>query len=623
MLAVTVFFASASYAQVLNTVYVNSTNGDDSYTGENSTNNPAGTGPKQTIEGGFAAAKTGATIYVDGGTYNFDGSARTDGNGISGGNDSDGITLAGGKTATIILRTFSSFSTVTIPAGGLTLNNTTKTITISATTNGVEGIDLTGNFTLTAGTLDITGLGTKFVYNAGNTITRTAGTLVGTPTFSASGDYNVTYNNTAAALQSGPELPSDINDGTLTFSGTKTVTVGTTLNLNDGTITTATSTAIFSASVTFDAAATGANGIKVTGAAGSLTFGSVVVNSKAALGASYINVGNATGSISVTSLSLNNNSTSAGTGQASLTIANTGTATFGAITEAASSYTTGGPYNSTVSIDNNGTKTFTLGTSTIKGTLTNDGTGTFALSGSVSVAGAVDNSGSTLKLNGYVFTLKNTAINNTTGTITDTGGKFVFDQTGAVTVTGAGTFATTENSNTGLVTFLAATSFTGNVTSTKGGFTFGAAATMQKDLSVTAGTVTLFTGSSVANIALNGGIIDLNSGTSTVNGSISQTGGDLDYGSATLVLKGNLSRTGGTMTPATGTLQFAASGAQTFDGGANYNVYNVTVTGTASAVTLVSSLVVNGDATIAATCSMAFGTNNIRMAGDNKTFTLS
>jgi len=66
LLAASTTFAATYY----NTVYVDVTNGSDTYTGQNATNNPAGTGPKATIGGGLGAVANGGTLIILAGTYN-------------------------------------------------------------------------------------------------------------------------------------------------------------------------------------------------------------------------------------------------------------------------------------------------------------------------------------------------------------------------------------------------------------------------------------------------------------------------------------------------------------------------------------------------------------------------
>lgn len=629
VVALTVFFTSVNFAQtpVLNTVYVNSTNGDDGYTGENAINDPAGTGPKRTLEGGFAAAKAGATIYVAGGTYDLDESARTDANGIGGGNDADGVSFAPGtaKAVTFFVQTFSSFSAVTIPAG-LTVNNNGKIIAFQPTTSGVEGVVLTG-LTLTAGTLDMSALDSKFVMNAGTT-TRANGTLVGSPAFASSDNYTVEYTNTIA-ITAGPELPADINSGELRFSGTKLVTVPQNVLSSNGRIrANAGSSGTITGTVTFDAAATDGKGIEVANG-GTLTLGTVLIKHKNKPNYTYVEVEGANGTLTINSLTVQNTSTSASSdGPIAITVVNAGTMTIGSVAEIYASTSTSATNVAKITIVNSGAKTLTLGTTTITGPITNTGGGILKLTGNVTTPDVLDNTGSTIQLGAYTLTLTGSVTHvNTGGTITDAGGKLVFNKNAAITVTGGGTFATTENANTGLVTISGVNTFSGNLVSTKGGFTLQGQATLAKDVNVVAGTVTFANAANqVQNILLTGGKIDLNANTFTCNGNITQSGGVFDYGTATLVLKGNLTRTGGTLEPMpvnTGALQFAASGAQAFNGGANYQVNDLSVTGISSVVTLQSSIIVNGDASIGATNTMTLGTNNIRMAGDNATFTLA
>ncbi|MBL7936259.1 MAG: hypothetical protein JNM51_10690, partial [Bacteroidia bacterium] len=64
-----VFALLASFSFAQNTVYVDVTNGSDTYSGANATNNPAGTGPKASFLEAKKIVTDGGTIIIKAGTY--------------------------------------------------------------------------------------------------------------------------------------------------------------------------------------------------------------------------------------------------------------------------------------------------------------------------------------------------------------------------------------------------------------------------------------------------------------------------------------------------------------------------------------------------------------------------
>ena len=64
LLVVLVLLVAANTFAQLSTVYVDVTNGSDTYSGANATNNPPNAGPKATIGGGLSAVASGGTIIL-------------------------------------------------------------------------------------------------------------------------------------------------------------------------------------------------------------------------------------------------------------------------------------------------------------------------------------------------------------------------------------------------------------------------------------------------------------------------------------------------------------------------------------------------------------------------------
>jgi hypothetical protein len=72
LLPLLLFGGSQAFSQ-LSKIYVDVTNGSDSYTGANPTNAPLGSGPKASIHAGLAYVANGGTVIIFAGTYPGDG----------------------------------------------------------------------------------------------------------------------------------------------------------------------------------------------------------------------------------------------------------------------------------------------------------------------------------------------------------------------------------------------------------------------------------------------------------------------------------------------------------------------------------------------------------------------
>jgi len=662
LLGFLVITSEVAFAQGLSTVYCNSTNGDDGYTGRDATNSVPGQGPKQTIEGAIKAAASGATIYIAAGTYNTNGSTSvTDANGVDGGNDANGVQITtanldagsavtGVKNITFVVQTFQSFTSVVIPAG-IEMGFAGRTVAWQPTTAGTEGLTIQASLKLTDGTIDVTALGTKCSVSSGTAIIRTDGAFLGTPAYS--GNYDVTYNGTKS-ITAGSELPSNIGTGTLTFNqASATITINSPLGVKQGRILNSNQgKAVFTGKVTMQP--TGAIiGIQST-VAGSLTFGDVEVDAKADLTASnYIEA--SAGKIEITgNLSLVNSSSSSAPADALLSIENSGassTITIGYLTETPVAYS-GTTYDFYTDIVNSAAGTLNLGssagTSTVNGVLgtsglKNETSGKLNIKGDVNVNGefwngwdgATPNTNAATNIAGNNLNLLGDASTNyyNYGAMSSTsvGTGFLNFAAGSsgftYTIIGNGNLPNISNSSKHTVVLSGTGTVSGNVgNSSSGQITFSNAYSVAGNISVAGGTV-LGTGALTisGDVSISGGTFDLGAGSVThiVNGDVKMTGGGLTFNSSTLNLKGDLVRTSGTVSPGSGTLEFSSTGGQNFNGGANFATNNFVVSGIGTTVTMASSIVVDGNATINANTTLVLGTYNLRMQGTNATFTLS
>jgi len=394
-------------ANVQDERYLNSTDGDDSYTGENPINSPLGTGPKRTLEGAFTSFASGTTVHMAAGFYNFDQS------GIGGGNDANGYILDNGagdvanKSMTFIAESYGVNDTVILNGGSLTIDAGTGTVTFQPATAGTNTINFdpagTSTLTLKSGILDVSGFGASgFSVDADiNNIVRTEGALIGTPSYAAA-DRTVTYNGSASKT-AGNELPANIQAGTLninqisgtvTFPNALTVTTGDILLSNTG-------NATFNAAIT--AGANDPTGLSIVNSStGTLAFNQLVtLMARDANFPDNVIDNQSTGIIEFNNQLLFDHSASGTAGTADRTASMRNNAG-GRLTAALLNHNTGtdkstpavvvriivsvlNASNGRVDIGN------TLGASEIRGNLTNDNAGTVNVNGPFTIYGTVSN----------------------------------------------------------------------------------------------------------------------------------------------------------------------------------------------------------------------------------------
>jgi len=649
---------------------LNSTDGDDTYTGVNPTNNPLGTGPMRTLEGAFSAFPDGATVYMTAGQYNYGG--------VGGIGDDNGYNINSGapgnvKSMTFIIQTYLSNSLVTLngtggDAFGLDIGSG-GVLKFQPTTAGTEKITLNGTggqaINLVSGTLDVsamTGTGGFTIGANYTTINVTAGTIVGTPTF-VTANRTLNYTN-AASLTAGGEVPSLL--GTLNLSATassKTVTFPNPINfpyVGGGIFQTTNTSGTFTGLVTlYNAAAESAGPAAVTptivnNGTGTFTFnGGISIRTTKAANGTVVNNNNATGKIVVNGpVTLSQYDAVVGGAGAvednphSSTFINTlaGTLTLaGGVAETATASGSGSSYvaarTPVIVFTNNSTGTANLGgasvATTITGTVTNAAAaGKLYINGPVTFTGDfVNGAGHTTILGSNTLTLTKTGgtfTNNGNITSTAVGSGLLQFNLGTTTLTGTGGLPNIQKDAAGVLTIQDATAVTGNVTSNRGGITFtGAGVAISGTLTlnapssgtniVTATNAGTFL-TTAGNIVLSGGELIIPNGVTAVLRTTNFTQSNaskLTFNDGTLDIKGNFVRNAGTVTPGTGLLQFSGGIVQTFSGGTNLQVYNFQTTGTNTNVTFVNgSLEVNHNVNIVSNTTANLGTYNIRMLGN-------
>ena len=247
--ALLLFFSATAYGQ-LATVYVDATNGSDSFSGANPTDSPSGTGPKATIHAGLDALANNGKLVLFAGIYAGDG-VDTDGSPTNTADNAD-INISTSKYPrltsglTIELRALAGNNEIRISvdpssvrsANGAQINHTSDqyipnlivnipggTLAIT-TTSGNEYMSLaaahsSGNpisgIVLTAGTLDIPkGPAVRLLSGATMSVAGTAKFLHEAP--QKGNDLNLVYTGTGAytaGLESGY---SSFGSGVLTVN---------------------------------------------------------------------------------------------------------------------------------------------------------------------------------------------------------------------------------------------------------------------------------------------------------------------------------------------------------------------------------------------------------------------
>lgn len=146
MFALIAILSGMSFAQ-MSTVYVDVTNGSDTYTGENATNSPAGSGPKATIAEGLKVVGNNGKVVIAAGTYAEPLAITSVANG--------GVLPNAVKNLTVEFRQLNANNKVDVTGGDFTFNVTDGALSI-VTTNGTEYVSLSGgDVNLLAGTVNI------------------------------------------------------------------------------------------------------------------------------------------------------------------------------------------------------------------------------------------------------------------------------------------------------------------------------------------------------------------------------------------------------------------------------------------------------------------------------------
>jgi len=643
MLTFLVLLGTTAFAQPYSTVYVDITNGSDSYTGEFATNNPAGRGPKASIGAGLSVLANGGTLYLVAGNYFGSDNAGANLNIATTGGYSQlttGFTLrlvplkdnSGNILSTNINLTAGQFILNLNGSGavlnivseqGAVLNQTNTTVTLTA-----------GNINLDASTSWVLANVTTINLNGASTFTNAA------PTKTT--NINLSYTG-GSSFTAGPESNyGSYGTGTITVNKTAgtTVTFPNAITSVAG-ITVSGGNATFSQAVTVPAGTTDI----VNNGTGNLTFNSAL-NLTVTDGNADANItsieNTSTGSIIV-------NGTTTWTGGALTTnrdfgsvygILNSGagTLTLGAVNLVASD---GGANRKYIfEARNSSTGTLTIGKVTATVTSTNSNYGAIRLdgeatAGTINIAGGTYRgfitikAGHTLNVNGAtnlidsfvgsdgILTNAGTIVLNSNLTLNS--GLSVAHLTNGGSISGAAKIiAVPASSNT--FTFNG-----GNL----GNFEVNGAGTVNiitnsfnaNTMTLTAGTVGLNIGGTISNLIVTGATATIAANTLVTVTNYTQSGGSftLNTGASTqLDVKGDFSRSGGTFTANTPSLlSFTGSGAQTVNGGSLFEVDKLTFNNVGGTITLGNSIRTTGDVTIATATNVALSTFNLILKGTN------
>jgi hypothetical protein len=309
---------------------------------------------------------------------------------------------------------------------------------------------------------------------------------------------------------------------------------------------------------------------------------------------------------------------------------NTGVLTIGSVT-AANIGSGGNIQQYQVNVVNGTTGTVNLGAGQIFALTNSAATGKVNLTGSVTATGVVTNVG-TGAGNGIILGENNLTLNGamshaTNGGVISGAGSVILAGNGAKTFDG-GTFPNVSITGTGATTFNTnAITVTGNFTqSANNNNTFSTALTLQGSFSQTNtnSTTTFGAASTVAGtFSFNGNITQNNS--LSVTGNFTQSGGAYTLAAAqTLTLIGNTERSLGTFTAGAGsTVAIAGTAAQTFDGGPNLQVANLTFNNPNQTITMNRSIRADGNVNMTAGTNVNFQGWNLVLNGDAGTFTFN
>ena len=613
------------------TVYVDVTNGSDTYTGVNSTNSPAGTGPLATINAGIGKLANGGTLVIFAGTYN----------GGDGAGAAINITTAALTGITFEFRQLNSNQQVLLSAGSFTYNVTGGVLTVAAT-NGTEYmtvndlilgsstknssmnipvasyVQVASNNTVTlwgtsaftnqapqkttniqvsyqGGTSVVAGPESNYgTYGTGTiTVNKTAGTSVTFNNAMTLGGLNVTSGDATfnGAVTMGVYDMQNTSTGTVTFASTVGLSVVTSTTNDVGTIlNTSTGSIVFNGAVTW----TGTNTTNVIGQA---------------VTGQYFVENQSTGSILInSSISLVASDGAAARNVSGWVYNNGGTLTLGAVTAAAtttnSNSFTLSAYNAAV-----GTGVMNVSGGTFRGDMFNGAGATTNILGATTVGGLFTNAG-TVATSSNMLTLSGASAHATNGgTVTSAAGGGITVTAGGSSFNGGTLGNLTINHGTAATTTISGAVNASNLTVTKGTLSIGAATTV-----ATAGTTTV-----------NGGTLAIGAFTFTTGG-FTQSSGTVTLTNnvaSILDLKGSFNRTAGTFTNggASSIVKFTGTGAQSFNGGPLIQVGDLSFTNTAATITLGQSVRVQGNCTINASTNLALGTLNIILIGNASAMT--
>ncbi len=541
----------------------------------------------------------------------------------------DNITLSDARTAGVVI----------VESGGILTNGGTFTLTCPTLTINAGG------------TLNI--IATRFTtsgsWTNNGSITLTSGRL----TYSTGAGVNngsITYSATGGRLEKTSGTLTNGATGTISVTGTATVTLSTGNFVNNNT----------SSSVNFGASAIALTGtaqsvggftttgaVTATNASGTITLtGNINGSTFTKSNAGTINMGTglthtftgtfalgAAGSVNGGSSTINVNVTSATawTGTGTIFTPGTGTVNFGGVAQTLSATGTKTFYNLTLS--NSGVKT--IATTTVNNVLSMEGTA------SVSVAPTYG-ANATLR---YNSTTGVTAGAEWLGTFAATGG-VIIASTGAIVTNGNKVFnlniPLTINSGATLSPAAGNTfSFGGDLinngtwTASTGDVTITLARVGQSiGRFSTIGLVTMSKASQAATFTgnINGGAFTMNGAgtlnlgtglTHTFTGAWTNTAGTLQGNTSTLNIGGTGSGTGVTFTAGTSTVNFNGAGAQNIP---TFSYYNLN-TSTGGTKTLLGSTTVSNVLTVGTSSTFATGAFTLTLSGtgtplvDNGTFT--
>ncbi len=586
-LVMLVFLASTAFAQA----YVSATDGDDNV-GDGTMGNPY-----LTITNGITKAGDGGTVIIEPGDYN------------------ETVTVPNDMTITASDFGGTGFSTVTI--NGLVISTTNAGDVVSFAESGLNFfIENANDLTLTKGVLNIGAA--NVTLQTGLTITRTAGSINATPTFT---DINVTYNGTGDIV-AGPELPADIGTGVLTVA----ITAGKSLTATNA-LTTGGGLVLTSGNFTLsgDLTLEGAANVVMGGAnADDVTLGNVTVESGATLANPVINNGGtAASTLTLTgNLSFEHDGVLAGDATTTIqngagdmtlnngfdvvgaTVGGTARTVDVAVTNGAGDLTASDEIEATVITNGAGKIVVTGGSGT--NLVNNTAAGVFELAADFELSGAaisIGNGTAVVKLNANTLSLSNNAaVVTLTGDIIST----------TASTVGSGTVAITGNKTTvnGAGEMPNISIASGKELEITNGFTAYGNVTNAGNLDVDGATT-------VSGNLTSTGLVDLIGAGITVEGDYAQnTDGTLNFGANTFAIEGDWFRDSNVLndvTFGTGTLTFQGSGAAVWTPGAQLTIANVIINKALAAETVTLTQSVKIDANFTITTGQLRLDNHLRM----------